>query len=389
VSDDQLERWRGAGLMPPAIQTPRYKPNGKVDGSEVWLSASAARQAVAIERILHHFRSLDRVGAILWAAGFEVDERYWRPAIRKGARHGRLIADVIRRLYKSDDLGPTIGETCAKSAKFRGILHGVKRKAGEAFPLVLDTSIAVAAGDFAGFQLSSSERDEPEETGINRALGFDGGKSDHVHGQSLGLEADLASLLTAMSQSGSDAAFTDAEIFSARDDLGNALKIAWCLYDATAWIYGRQSFGLQLAHRVGSLLAVGYIQAFTIGFARLRRHSDTLLSSAEIADLAVEAERLWMMSMWFKDIAEGDGENAGTLSAKRLKSALTDSASYQNLLGELASREFAKSEFRPWDQWRKSAGKTMSPGLLVMSIGSPKVIAFDDLVGSTNGAAIL
>ncbi len=273
----------------------------------------------------------------------------------------------------------------AKAARFQGFLHGIKRKAGDGFPRVLDTSVEVAAGEFDGFLPPSTERDEPEKAAIARALGFDAGKAHHVHGQGLRLEADLASLLSAMSQSGSDPAFTDAEIFSARDDLRNALKIAWCLYDATAWIYGRQSFGLQLAHRVSSFLAVGYIQAFTIGFARLRRQSETLLSSAEIADLAVESERLWMMSMWLKGIARSGGENARIVSAKRLKEALTDFDVHQNLLGELASHEFAKSEFRPWDQWRKSAGKTMSPGLLVMSIGSPKVIAFDDLVGSTKG----
>ena len=66
----------------------------------------------------------------------------------------------------------------------------------------------------------------------------------------------------------------------------------------------------------------------------------------------------------------------------------SDSVSRQNLLRELANHEFAKREFRPWDQWRKSAGKTMSPGLLAMSIGAPETIAFDDLVESMNARAI-
>lgn len=66
----------------------------------------------------------------------------------------------------------------------------------------------------------------------------------------------------------------------------------------------------------------------------------------------------------------------------------SDSVSYRNLLGELASYEFAKREFGPWDQWRKSAGKTMPPGLLAMSIGAPETIAFDDLVESMSAPAI-
>jgi len=93
--------------------------------------------------------------------------------------------------------------------------------------------------------------------------------------------------------------------------------------------------------------------------------------------------------MWFRDIYESGGEGAKIINPKRLKSALMDSVSHRNLLRELASHEFAKREFRPWDQWQKSAGKTMSPGLLAMSIGAPETIGFDDLVGSMSGPAIL
>lgn len=60
----------------------------------------------------------------------------------------------------------------------------------------------------------------------------------------------------------------------------------------------------------------------------------------------------------------------------------------QNLLEELASDELAEREFRSWDQWRKSAGRTMSPGLLAMSIGAPKTLAFNDVLANTSDPAI-
>lgn len=393
ATDRQLERWRNEGLLPKAIQIPAYRSDGRPAGSRVEQPRSAVVQVIAIERTLAHVRSIDRAGAILWTAGYEVDERYWRPALDQANNVGRLVGRWGRHLLNGNHSGRTFGERIAETQRLNGILHTVARKAGKpGFARVIDMSVDVAAGEFAGFGFPASDRDQSDQALADRAFGFDVGTAHHIHGKRLELGADLSAILEAMSAPFPLEDFTDHEIAAAREDARNALKIAHCLYASTDWIYGRGAFGLHLTKGVIRHSPLVLIQAFALGFARLRRRSNTLLPSAEIAGLATKAEKFWLMSMWLRDVYELGGEGAKIINPKRLKSILSnpdrDSVSRQNLLGKLASHEFAKREFRPWDQWRKSAGKTMSPGLLAMSIGAPETIAFDDLVGSMSDPAI-
>lgn len=389
----QLERWRNEGLLPKAIQSTAYGPDGRPAGSTVEHPRSAAMQVIAIERTVAEVRSIDRAGAILWTAGYEVDERHWRPALAQADDVGRLVGRWGRHLLNGNLSGQTFGERFVTMQNLNGILHTVARKAGKpGLARVIDMSVEVAAGEFSGFGLPASDRDESDQALAERAFGFDVGAGDHIHGKRLELGADLPTILEAMSARFPLEDFTDREIAMARDDARNALKIAHCLYASTDWIYGRGAFGLHLTRGVIRFFPLTLIQAFALGFARLRRRSNTLLPSNEIAELATEAERIWLMSMWLRDVYEQGGEGAKTNNPTRWKAVLSnpdrDSVSRRNLLGELASHEFAKREFRPWDQWRKSAGKTMSPGLLAMSIGAPETIAFDDLVGSMSDPAI-
>jgi hypothetical protein len=389
ASRSQLERWRRDDLLPNVLQTPNYQADGRVAGSEVWQPVSAAAQAVAIERTSANGRSLARAGAILWTAGYDVDERYWRPGLVKADEVGQLVGRWARRLLKRHDLGPTFGERIAEMQRVSGVLHKVARKAGQSgFARVVDMTVDVAAGEFSGFSLPATDRDESDQRLAERAFGLDVGAAHHIHGQRLELGTDLSAILEAMSGHLPSTEFTDSEIAAARDDARNTLKIVYCLYGATDWIFGARAFGLQVAAGLIRVWPLALIQALALSFARLRRRSKTLLDSRDIADLATEAERVWLMSMWLNDIYKGGGEGAKIISPKHLKLALTDSVSYQNLLGKLASHEFAKREFRPWDQWRKSAGKTMSPGLLAMSIGAPETIAFEDLVGNMSAPTI-
>lgn len=389
ATDRQLERWRSEGLLPKAIQTPAYGPDGRPAGSTVEQLGSAAMQVIAIERTLGKVRSIKRAGAVLWTAGYEVDERYWRPALAQADSTGRLVSRWAGRLLGKADFGPTFGERIGEMQRFSGVLHKVARKAGHrGLARGADLAVEVAAGEFAEFGLPASDRDEADQDLAERAFGFDVRAAHHIHDQRLELGADLAAILEAMSGHLPLKEFTNSEIAAARDDARNALKVVYCLYAATDWIFGARAFGLQVGVHLIRVWPLALIQALALSFARLRRRSNAVLASSEIARLATEAERVWLMSMWLRDIHKGGGEGATIINPKRLKLALTDSVSYRNLLGELANHEFAKREFRPWDQWRKSAGKTMSPGLLAMSIGAPETIAFDDLVGSMNARAI-
>ena len=392
ATDDQLERWRGEKLLPAALQTPTLNAANRPAGSTVRQLDWAARQAVAVERAVAKTRSFKKAGAILWLAGFEVDERYWRPGLGFIDQISRQVGRRMLKFLNSDDLTGSPGDRMAKARPLRGVLHKVARKAGEDGPArFADLAATIVAGQFSGFEPPILEIDDSDSRLAERALGIDDCEADHVNGRRLNLKADLEAVLATLSVSWASDAWKDfsvQEIAQGRDDARNALKVAHCTHEATAWIYGRGSFGLRIVRTLSRFAEITLMQALAVNFARLRRRSNTLPSSDEIASLAADAEKVWLLSMRLRAFHEQGGKAAEIITPNRLKSALTDSVSHQNLLRELASHEFAKREFRPWDQWRKSAGRTMSPGLLAMSIGAPETIAFDDLVGSMSDPAI-
>jgi hypothetical protein len=121
----------------------------------------------------------------------------------------------------------------------------------------------------------------------------------------------------------------------------------------------------------------------TLGFARLRRRSNSLLLSPEIAVLADRAEAIWLTANYFHDLQSTHPEMRKLIGRKRLKRAFSDSQEYEKLLKELAGCTFPKPDFRPWEQWRKSS-KTMSPGLLAMSIGAPSRRPLGDFIRSAD-----
>lgn len=391
-TDDQLERWRGKGLLPKVLQTPTLDAANHPAGSTVQQLDWAARQAVAVERAVLKTRSLEKAGAILWLAGFEVDERYWRPGLGFIDQMSRRVGRLMLKFLDSDDLAGSPGEHTAKARTMRGVWHKVARRTGEdGTARFVDLAATIVSGRFSGFESPTTDLDKSDSRLAEHALGFDEGEADHVNGHRLNLKADLETILTALSVSWVSDSWNDfsvREIAQGREDARNALKVAHCTHEATAWIYGRGSFGLRIVRTLSRFAEITLMQALAISFARLRRRSTRIPSSDEIASLATDAEKVWLLSMRLKAFHEQGGKAAQIITPNRLKSALTDSVSHQNLLRELASHEFAKREFRPWDQWRKSAGKTMSPGLLAMSIGAPETIAFDDLVESMSAPVI-
>jgi hypothetical protein len=131
ATDRQLERWRNEALLPKAIQSPAYDAQGRPAGSTVEQLRSAAWQVIAIERTLAEVRSLDRAGAVLWLAGYEVDDRYWRLALAHADEVGRRVGRWGRRLLGGERSGRTLGERMADTQRLQGILHTMSRRAGK------------------------------------------------------------------------------------------------------------------------------------------------------------------------------------------------------------------------------------------------------------------
>ena len=76
-TDRQLERRREAHLLPSVAQEQISQ------GSITWHPPETARQAIAIERCLEVKERFDFAGPLLWAAGFEVGERYYAERLER------------------------------------------------------------------------------------------------------------------------------------------------------------------------------------------------------------------------------------------------------------------------------------------------------------------
>lgn len=387
ASDRQLERWRNAGLLRPR---PRQNPNYR--GSVVEHPATSVRQVLAIERALAVKDRFEYAGAVLWAAGFEVDEKFWKPRLLAADRYLQWVVAVLRRFLARDSDGQTIGDGVASLDRFTGVVGKIfRRLPAEQFARAVNVAVEVTTADFKAFELPASERDEfTTADATKQALDLADGAGDQIHGQRLklgeALEGVLADIAATHEEMG-EFEFSDYEIESARDDARNALKMAVCMHEALSWIYGPQAFGLRMAAFLGRTMPAAAIHAFALGVARLRRRSNQFYSNAEIADMAAQAEKVWLMSEYFKGLQSSRPELRFLIGPERLKLAFTDSREQQKLLKDLAGYEFPMPEFRPWDQWKKLSKKTISPGLLAMSIGAPSNLDLADILPSASAAA--
>lgn len=387
ATDRQLERWRHAGLLRPR---PRPKPNYR--GSVVEHPATAARQVLAIERALDVKDRFEYAGAVLWAAGFEVDEKFWREQLFRADRHFRRVVTVMRRFVARDHDGPTIGEGISGLDRFTGIVAKVYRRLpAEQFARAVNVAVEVIATDFKAFDLPASDRDEfTTADAMKNAMDLADGANDQIAGQRLrlfdALEGVLADIAATHSEMGAFE-FSDYEIESARDDARNALKMAVCMHEALAWIYGPQAFGLRMGAFLGRTMPAAAIHTFALGIARLRRRSNQFYSNAEIADMAAQAEKVWLMSEYFRGLQSSRPDLRFLIGPQRMKLAFTDSREQEKLLKDLAGYEFPMPQFRPWDQWKKLSKRTISPGLLAMSIGAPSSLGLADILPSASAAA--
>jgi hypothetical protein len=387
ASDRQLERWRNAGLLRPR---PRQNPNYR--GSVVEHPATSARQVLAIERALGVKDRLKYAGAALWAAGFEVDEKYWRPQLVSADKHFQRVVAVLRWFVRRDSDGQTIGDTVSGLDRMTGVVSNIfRRLPAEQFARAVNVAVEVASSDFEGFEEPASEQDEfSTADAVKNAMDIANGADDEIQGQRLkladALEGVLADIAATHSEMGAFE-FSDFEIESAREDARNALKTAVCLHQALSWIYGRQAFGLQLAAFIGRTAPTAGIHTLTLGLARLRRLSNQFYSHDEISEMAAQAEKVWLMSEYLRGLQSSRPELRFMIGPERLKLAFLDSREYEKLLKDLAGYEFPMPEFRPWDQWKKLSKKTISPGLLVMSIGAPSNLDLADILPSASAAA--
>jgi hypothetical protein len=179
-TNDQLKRWRGAGLLP----RPRIEHQAGLRGSQSWYPAWAAEQLLAIVRLHRCNHRLGELSTALWWEGRWVDppmlskaliaplERFSREAekARGGEEDPHEAADIILKAMPDD------GKPSELVTLMRGRLTG----RGD-FINLMWTFLVIGLGGEAPWEQEDQSREDPAPTalelllrsaGIERAVSF-------------------------------------------------------------------------------------------------------------------------------------------------------------------------------------------------------------------------
>jgi hypothetical protein len=353
VSEHQLERWRGEGLLPRVQQEPR-----RYRGSVVYYRPGYCEQIVAVRELLHEKRKLDYVGWELWWRGFWVDERHWRPQLQRTAKTLDWTRKHLHKIVTADENSETAETIFDHAARLKPQNILISRIRGRLEINDLATALRVflttASGRFEDFEpvtkinanLSVHADDEKAARSHDHsqtivALDFSQSETDTVLGKKFNFVGSIGGILRDVATVFRDHSFidvqqsSDVDIASAREDARNALRMGLDLWEAMHWIYGPKAFGLRLI----AWLARKYDRAtgatLIVILIGPRKVSTDLLSSRDIAVLADQAGRIRDQSQQLRSLAMNDKRFVSVFSPKRFRKALKDTIALRQFLREI------------------------------------------------------
>jgi hypothetical protein len=310
-----------------------------------------------VDALLKEKRKFEHVGWELWLRGFPVDEKHWRPQLLKAAtkldRHLKFLRSLIARDENSNS-DKTIFDRIARFKVSNIILSRVYGRLQRG-PLatVYRVLLGTANGEFHGFEPNTqgeTRTDDQIATGIKqrtqdeiytlKALDLSRSDKDAILGRKFNFAGALPHRLRDLSVALRRGTLTDAlkcselEIFNARDDVRNALR-ASALYEAMQWIYGRNAFGLRLAAWIEEKIDRQLMSGLILGWIKLRKVSNDLTSSKDIALLAEEAEKTRDQSRQIRELAWNDKRFASVFLPKRFRQAFKDKISFGQFIKEI------------------------------------------------------
>jgi hypothetical protein len=357
---NKLPRWRREGLLPREID---WRPHN-YHGSAVRYPKATCRQIRAITTLFKEKNRVEYVGLRLWRFGFPVDERHWRPRLRKAGQQLDWIIPLVMRLidrFNRDSESETFYDRAARGFVKTDdiVLSRLKgRTSVDNLPILLRVLSEFGTGDFYGFE-APRVRDEDgkvwrsvDETVISGAFDLTNAQSHAIVEKRLNLiellPSGLGHVSTAMSM-GSFASVADApaeEIARARDDASNALAIGLNLYEASRWICGDGAFGLRLAAWIAQKAPDALLDSMTLLMFRLRKVPGAIRPSDEIAELARQARKVWLYSKRHEWHWRNHPSFSKILHPKRIKLAFADeiaSKQWQSELNAIIVQATAKS----------------------------------------------
>jgi hypothetical protein len=343
VTLDQVKRWRREGLLPDVVQNQQaYR------GSVVLYPEGTCAQIRAASALFKQKNRVDYVGVRLWRLGFPVDEKFWRPRLRRAGRvadkAARILPSLIDRFDRSSSTS-TFFESAAVSLSRTDdiVLSRIKgRVSVDRLPAFVQTMEEVGRGDFVSFgHVVEGEEDIRGGSTTIDALDLQPSERDAVLGRKLNLLALLPTGLKNVSKAinmGRFATIADApaeEIAKARNDARNGVLIGLYLYEANRWIYGDGAFGLRFIAWIARKAPDPVIEGMTLLMFRLRQVPGAILPSDKIAKLAEEAREVRLLSKRHEWYWLNDPRFSEILDPKRIKLAFADEIALKHWKSEL------------------------------------------------------
>ena len=337
VTMDQVRRWRRKGLLPDVLQDQHaYR------GSAVLYPRGTCAQIRAASALFKQKNRAGYVGRRLWRQGFPVNERYWRPRLRRLGRLGDRLLFVLQSLqtrHEREGQRDTLSERVAKHPVSNIIMSRVfGRLKGEDLAIALRVLIDIGTGQFDGFEPPvTGEVRTRDERAIIAALDIGAAERHKILGQGLNLIEVLPSALNYAAIAISMGSFeraadaSEAEIAAARNDAQNALTIGLSLYEAAKAVYGDQAFGLRFFAWVAEKLPDDLMDGMILPMMRLRAIPGAILSSEKIAELSIQARAVREICARIEQLRQEDPRFREVFDPKRIRAAFADTISLKRL----------------------------------------------------------
>lgn len=310
ISPSQIERWRREGLLP----RPRQIGRGRGQGSIVAVLAASAAQALEIQRLFKIREKKDWVGWQLWLRDYAVDERYWRPALKRARAILRNVRDAART-YRNATQDREVDLSQLRKNVLTIVsgapLHSPLRLLNpEMLETLVGFGIEVLLGEFGGF--SRDEDGQAELAAISAMVGTQAADRSIVSGHQIDFAARIEIVLRDTStglQKLSRKRVLAEPSSSSREEFISVLEIASMLYRSLTPIFGRSALGLRTFHRIAAKPAIDMEAVMLLSWMALRDMSDSLLTRLEIREMREAALTLAKSARKWREQFEGASPN--------------------------------------------------------------------------------
>lgn len=324
ITDSQIERWRRQGLLPRPEQIGR----GQGRGSIVIVPPESAAQALEIQRLYAIREKRDWVGWQLWLRGYQVDNRYWKPAIEQARSDIRQVRQYARNSDRiTQSQLPEVEQLKVHVlAIFRNtpVYAPMTQIAAEMLETLLNFGKEIVLGQFSGFsRIGDNEPNSEERSAAIAMIGAAAADRDHIGEQKLNFKGPIESILSNLSKSigtvSRSRSMAEPSV-QARQEFLQILETAADLYRSLSWIFGQSAFGLGVINRIAANPAINLQAAMLLIWSPFRQMTDDILSPTEIEKLHGKTREIAELALQLRayiDALPGDSPLRNMANLKR------------------------------------------------------------------------